>query len=35
MLTQDNNIKAKSEMDGKINIYSCCIDSGFEKFCHY
>ena len=26
------NIKIKRQTDGKINIYSRCIDCGFEKF---
>ena len=32
MFTRNNNIKIKCEMDGKINLYSCCIGCGFKKF---
>ena len=30
--TNNCNIKIKREIDGKINLYSPCIDCGFEKF---
>ena len=30
--TKNNNIKIKPEADGKINLFSCCIDCGFKKF---
>ena len=32
MLANSRNIKIKLEIDGKINLYSPCIDSGFKKF---
>ena len=32
MLTKSRNIKIKRKIDGKINLYFCCIDSGFKKF---
>ena len=32
MLTKSRNIKIKRQIDGKINLYFCCIDSGFKKF---
>ena len=30
MFTKNHNIKTKREIGGKINLYSCCIDSGFK-----
>lgn len=31
MVTENNNIKTKLEMDRKINFYSRCTDCGFKK----
>ena len=31
-LYKNNNIQIKNKIDGKINLYFCCIDYGFEKF---
>ena len=31
-LADNNVIKIKCEIDGKINLYSYCIDCGFKKF---
>ena len=30
--TNNNNIKIKHEIDGKINIYSYCVNCDFKKF---
>ena len=30
--TNKNEIKIKREIDGKINLYSNCINCGFNKF---
>ena len=32
MFTKINNIKIKRKIDGKNNLYSCCIGCGFKKF---
>ena len=32
MFTKDSNIKIKCKTDGKINVYSRCIDCSFEIF---
>ena len=32
MLTKNNHIKLKCKVDGKTNLYSCCISCGFKKF---
>ena len=31
MFTKINDIKRKCKLDGKINLYSCCINCGFKK----
>ena len=31
MFTKNKNFKMKLEIDGKINLYSNCIDCGFKK----
>ena len=31
MFTKINDIKRKCKIDGKINLYSCCINCGFKK----
>ena len=31
MFTKNNNIKVKCKMDGKINLYSTCIDCDFKN----
>ena len=31
MFTKNRNIKIKCEIDGKINLYSRCIDCNFKK----
>ena len=33
--TNNNKIKIKREVDGKVNFHSYCIDCGFKKFCNY
>ena len=30
--TNNNNIKIKRKIDGKIALYSYCIECGFKKF---
>ena len=30
--TNNNNIKTKQELEGKINNYSYCVNYGFKKF---
>ena len=30
--TNNNNIKIKHKIDGKINIYSYCVNCDFKKF---
>ena len=32
MITKNINIEIKWEIDGRIYLYSSCIDSGFKKF---
>ena len=32
MFAKNKNIETKQETDGKINLYSPCIDCGFKKF---
>ena len=29
---KNNDFKIKQEIDGKVNLYSHCIDCGFKKF---
>ena len=33
--TQNKNVKMKHEIDGKVNLYSHCIECGFKTFCSY
>ena len=32
MFTKNNSINIKRKIDGKMNLYSYCIDFGFQKF---
>ena len=32
MFTKNRNVKIKRDIDGKINLYSGCIDCSFKNF---
>ena len=32
VFTKNRNVKIKRDIDGKINLYSGCIDCSFKKF---